>query len=156
MANQSILQRAMQCLAIVLALSLSSLCFGEAVVVQVLNGKDGHPVPEQPVTMQLGYANSKYTMVLTQTTDANGEARIQLPPARPETLEVHVDLAHTPDDLQCWCRVLAKTETVMREGLKVAGRSRTSKSSAPIQPTPGRIVFVARPSSHLVTILFGE
>jgi hypothetical protein len=152
MAIQPILLRPLHCLAIFLVLCLGPLCFGESVVVQVLNGRDGKPVPD--VTLQLRFANATNTMVMNFRTDSNGEARFQLPQATPESLKVEV--AFTSSGLHCPCRVLADAETVMRQGLTVARRARGSKLFAPIQPAPGHIVFVARPVGRLESILFGE
>jgi hypothetical protein len=154
MANRQIFLRAVQSLALLLVLCLCPLCFGESVVVQVLHGRDGTPVPDQLVTMQLRFANATSVMALNSRTDSNGEAHFRLPPATPETLEVEVNFA--PNALHCSCRVLANTETVMREGLIVAGRTRGYKLSSPIQATPGHIVFVARPAVLLEKVLFGE
>lgn len=160
MENPRFLLRATKYLAIFVLLLLAPLCFaecprcfGDSVVVQVL-ANDGQPVPEQTVTFELRYKKLDYTMVKNQRTDSNGEARIQLPPAaRPESLAVDVNF--TPDDLHCSCRVHADTETVMLKGLTVDGRPRNVKLSAPVPSAPGRIIFVARPSTHWEKVLFG-
>jgi hypothetical protein len=154
MANPRFLLRPLNCLAILLALCLCPLCFGESLVVQVLNGKDGKPLPDQYVAMQLHFPSTDTTMALNARTDANGEARFQLPKTPPDTLEVEVELSQP--GLRCPYHVHSSMESVMHEGLKVVGRIRASKLAAPIQPAPGHIVFVARPSLLLEKVLFGE
>jgi hypothetical protein len=142
----------MQCLAILLVLCLGPLCFGESVVVQVLNGRDGTPVPDQFVTMKLRNANATTMVALNSRTDANGEARFQLPQTLPTALDVEVAL--TQPGLHCPSHLLGNTERVMHDGLMVAARMHGSKLSAPIQTAPGHIVFVARPSLLLEKVLF--
>jgi hypothetical protein len=165
MANQRTLPRPLNCLAISLILCLTPLCFAESVVVQVL-GNDKQPVPHQQVNLELRYETLGRPTVRNQTTDLKGEARIELPEDfKSKSLAVQVNF--TPDDQHCSCRVSANIDTVMREGLTVVTPALDSQSRAPSQPTPGRIVFVARPatptetrharrSSRLKTILFGQ
>src|SRR5208282_1693342 len=165
MANQPILARPLNCLALFLVLCLAPLCFGESVIVQVL-GKDGQPIPNQDVTFGFRHEKLSPPVVRTERTDRNGEARIVLPQLKPKTLDVEVNF--TLSDMRCSCRAHADTETVLREGLQIVSRSRGFRSPAPDHPTPGHIVFVARPASHsetilssrqstlLETILFGE
>jgi hypothetical protein len=152
MANQRTFLRPLNCLALFLVLCLGPLCFGESVVVQVLNGMDGTPVRDQFVTMQLRNASAKTVMALNSRTDSNGKAHFLLPQTTPESLNVEVQLSAPA--LHCTCQTLVKTEAVIREGLVVSRRIRNSRLSAPIQPAPGHIVFVARPSSLLEKVLF--
>jgi hypothetical protein len=154
MANPRILLRPLNCLAIFLALCLCPLCFGESVVVQVLNGRDGAPVADQFVTMHLHFANSNTMMTLNTKTDTHGDARFQLPHITPESLEVEVEL--TQPGLHCPYHVHGRMQSVMSEGLMVTARMHGSRLSAPIQTAPGHIVFVARPSGRWETVLFGE
>ena len=165
MANQRILLRPLNCLAVSLVLCLTPLCFAESVVVQVL-GNDKQPVPHQEVTLELRYETLGRPTVRNQSTDLKGEARIELPEGfRSKSLAVEVNF--TPDDQHCSCRVRADVDTVMREGLTVVTPAHGSKSAEPIQPTPGHIIFVAQPatsseaelsgrSSRLKSILFGQ
>jgi hypothetical protein len=67
---------------------------------------------------------------------------------------MEVEVTVTQTGLHCSRHILVKSETVAHQGLMVVGRTRSSKLSAPIQPVPGRIVFVARPSSLLEKVLF--
>jgi len=154
MANPRILP--LHCLAILLALCLCPLCFGETVVVQVLNGRDGKPVTDQLVAMQLHFPNTDTMMGLNARTDANGEAHFQLPKTTPERVEVEVEVEFTQVGLHCPYHVHGTMQSVMSEGLMVAARMRDPKLSAPIQTSPGHIVFVARPSVRWQTVLFGE
>lgn len=154
MANPRILLRTLNCLAVVLALCLCPLCFGESVIVRVLNGSDGKPVADQFVTMQLHFAKPGTMMTLNVKTDDKGEARFQLPNLTPESLEVELELSHA--GLHCPHHVFSSTESVMHQGLMIAARVHGSKLSAPIQTAPGHIVFVAQPSVRWETVLFGE
>lgn len=153
MANRRTLLRPLNCLALLLVLCLGPLCFSESVVVQVLNSRDGTPIPDQFVTMQLRNASAKTVMALNSRTDSNGKAHFLLPQTQPETLNVEVQLSAPA--LHCTCQTLVNTESVIREGLIVVSRRiRNSKLSAPVQPAPGHIVFLARPSSLLEKVLF--
>ncbi len=124
--------RAGKWLTLALVLCLAPLCFGEMMVVKVLNGSDGAPV--------------------VRKTDSSGEARFPMPEVKPETLGVEVHF--TARGLHCSCRVQTQTETVVREGLIVSPRIRHPKTPSAIQASPGNIVFVARPTSFLEKVLY--
>jgi hypothetical protein len=149
--------RVLKCLAIWMVLSFASMCFGESVVIQVLSRKDGQPLSGKVVTMEFRYAKTagreNQDIALNLRTDSNGEVEFQMPSARPEFLAVLVDL--NPSGLHCSCRVLASTETVLREGLTVADRTRAANTSAPVQSAPGHILFVARPPTLLEKVIYG-
>jgi hypothetical protein len=151
MANQPTVLHAPTCLAILVMLFLCPLCFAQSVTVRVVD-TTGQPISDQVVTAHFLFANPANDRAFNQRTDANGEALLQLPQPTPEAMDVEVGLVQT--NLHCSCRVLAKTERVMREGLTIAGRTRGVKSSKPIPPTPGHIIFVARPPSLLEKVLF--
>ena len=150
MASRRTLLRALQCLAILAVISFAPVCLGESVFVQVVNGKSGKPVANEPVAVQLTYAATPteegYSVTQRYMTDSNGQVEVPLPWFNPESLEVQISLSR---GLHCPSRVLAKTATVLHTGLTVAGRSR-SKSA----PIPGHIVFVARPSNFLEKVLY--
>ena len=133
-----------------LVLCLAPLCFGEMMVVKVLNGSDGAPVSDQFVTVE--FRSGKTATVDVRKTDSSGEARFPMPEVKPETLGVEVHF--TARGLHCSCRVQTQTETVVREGLIVSPRIRHPKTPSAIQAGPGNIVFVARPTSFLEKVLY--
>ena len=153
MAKPSVLLRAAKCLALAAVLWLAPSCFGELVVIKVLNGGNGAGVANQLVTVQLRYAKSagKPNDIQIQRTDSDGEMRFLVHDIRPESLDVKIDF--DGKGLKCSCRVKAEPETVLREGL-VVGRGSLPKNSPPIQAEPAHIVFIARPSSFLEKVMY--
>jgi hypothetical protein len=141
-------------LASFLLLSLGSSCFAQAMKIRVINAADGSPLPKQQVSVALLYEGGEktpanYEPVLTGETDANGEARFPIPEPAPAHLSAHVRL--TSEHWRCGCMALAVTQDVLQKGIVESAAN--SKKSAPIKPTPGEILFVARPESFFERLL---
>jgi hypothetical protein len=153
---QRIILPAVKCLALLLVLSLAPLCFGESVVVEVLNGGNGQPVPGQVVTMSFHYAKVEgakdHVVVVSRSTGEDGAALFAMPSGGPEILEIAVNLKAA--FLHCSCRAVTSTESVTREGLMLSSRILGSKSSVPTPQKPGHVIFVARPAKLFEKVLF--
>jgi hypothetical protein len=87
------------------------------------------------------------------STDANGEARFRLPEPAPEHLAANVSV--TSEHWHCGCGVLAVMQDVIQKG--VVGplpRVDSRKFAFPVEPVPGKILFVARPLSFFERLLY--
>lgn len=153
MAKPSVMLRAGKCLALATVLWLAPACFGELVVIKVLNGANGAGVANQLVTVQLRYAKSsgKRNDIQIARTDSDGELRFLVREIRPESLEVNVQVEEK--GLRCSCRVKTEPEAVLREGL-VVSRGNLQKTAPAVEAQPAEIVFIARPSSFLVKMMY--
>ena len=140
MGTHRIIRPSLKCLAFLLVLCLTPLCFGESVVVRILSEVDGEPLADQAVTARLLYGNK--TEVLHLETNSGGEAFIEMPKEKPQSLNVSVKVSL--DDYSCTCRILADTDTVLREGVATDGHGRSLKL---VTQAPKQIIFLARPAS---------
>ena len=156
MRKHPVLLRAGKWLALAMVLCLAPLCFGESMVVKVLNGSDGGPVADQLVIVEfrskMSAGEETRKILVRRVTDPSGEALIPVPLIKLEDLNIQVNFS--AKGMHCSCRVQTEIETVIREGLIVPHRARLAKTSHPIQAGPGHIVFVARESSLLEKIVF--
>jgi hypothetical protein len=150
-----LLRRALRCMAFFLALTLAPACLGESLVVRVVNGNDGKPVPEQMVTIQFQFVKTAHgdyhDSMINIRTDADGEAVFALPEQMPVSLDISVELKQ--ENLRCPCVVVTTPEKVIHEGLTVDRRRGPEDTSDPIQPVPLHIFFVARPPSKRFHLL---
>ena len=153
MAKPSVMLRAGKCLALAIVLCLAPACFGELVVIKVLNGANGAGVANQLVTVQLRYAKSsgKRNDIQISRTDSDGELRFLVRDIRPESLEVNVQVEEK--GLRCSCRVKTEPETVLRKGL-VVSRGSLRKTAPAVEAQPAEIVFIARPSGFLEKMMY--
>lgn len=117
--------------------------------VHLLNGKDGHALPKQQVTVLYWDAGDakpeKYDGELHVETDANGVARFTLQNALPETVKVKVEL-----NLQGWiwgdaAPPLIATRELSKKGIIEGSQLLASKVS--VHAEPWEIVVVARPTT---------
>lgn len=119
----------------------------------MINGKNGRPLAGQGITVSLLYdgiekAPAEFSGQLNLQTDDKGEAHFTFPQPPPAHLaaSVHIDESRW----RCPCNVLGSTENVLRSGIvKVEQGSKTS----PITPTPGVVLFIARPLSLFYRLL---
>ena len=152
------LVRLLKCLVLLVALLLCPLCFGESIVVHVLDEKHGQPLPHEAVVLRLTYGDKAkaagiHEMVMNLDTDSNGEAQFLMPSEKLDSLDVRVNL--TDYSGRCSCRIVADPEKVLRDGVTVGPHmSRSAKSSTNALSQPGQIFFVVRPYSLLERVLF--
>jgi hypothetical protein len=114
------------CLTCFLLLWISPFCYGQAIRVRVINGKNGHPLPKQQVSVSLLYEGNetkpaKYDAIQHFDTDANGLAQFSLPEPAPAHLSVGVRL--TSEHWHCGCAApaLVVTKELIQKGI-VEGR----------------------------------
>jgi hypothetical protein len=140
-----------------LLLCVTPLCYGQEIRVRIINGKNGHPLPKQQVSVVLLYEGSetkpaKYDAVQHLDTDANGVAQFFLPEPGPAHLSIGVRL--TSEHWHCGCDVaaLVVTKELIQKGI-VKGRGLSSPGK-PVTAALGEIVFVARPFTFFETLLY--
>jgi hypothetical protein len=149
-------RRCFWCLTCFLLLCSSPVCYGQAITVRIINGKNGHPLPKQHVLVSLLYEGSetkpqKYDAVQQLDTDANGVARFILPDPGPAHLSVGIRL--TSEHWHCGCGIpaLVLTKELIQKGI-VESRDLGSPAK-PVTAGPGEIVFVARPYTFFEILL---
>jgi hypothetical protein len=145
------------CLTCFLLLWISPFCYGQAIRVRVINGKNGHPLPKQQVSVSLLYEGNetkpaKYDAIQHFDTDANGVAQFSLPEPAPAHLSVGVRL--TSEHWHCGCAApaLVVTKELIQKGI-VEGWELSSPSK-PVTAAPAEIVFVARPFTFFELLLY--
>jgi len=121
------------------------MCFAQQLKVRVINEKNGQPLAKQAVTLQFLNENPPAaSSALRRETDANGEARFELPKPAPEHLNVRVAL--TSEHWHCGCWIMSDTAKVIQQGVMQPATSRKATASdAPPKPEPGEITIAARP-----------
>src|SRR5208283_1899551 len=138
--------------ALALVLLLCPVCLAQSVRVRVVNGKDGRPLPKQAVSVQFFYEKpAKVSPPLHLETDFKGEAQFSIPEPTPAHLFVHVALAY--EYWHCACGFMGDTETVVHKGVLEAAGDTKKTPTAPANPEPGHIVFVARPLTFVERLL---
>ena len=140
-----------------MVLCLAPLCFGQVIVVKLLNGADGSPVADKLVKVRLHYPKSVpadyVEPLVVQHTGSDGEMRFFIPPdVKPQWLGIRVEFDER--GFSCACRVETEPETVLRKGLVVDRRIGNIKTSVPIEAQPAQVIFIARPRSFLGRVLF--
>jgi hypothetical protein len=134
---------------LVVAVSFGPICFGQTIKVRVVNGKTGHPLQKQPLSISLLYEKSekepaKYEKVLNLETDSMGESQFDLPNPAPSHLGAVVHL--TSEHWHCGCVVLVTTQDLVKKGVVSAMQNANADASRPqVQAEPREILFVARP-----------
>lgn len=138
---------------------LGPSCLAQGLTVRVINANNGHPLPNESVTISLLYMKGerrpvKYNTLVTSKTDAEGEAHFTLPTPAPVSLAAQVYLS-TPYWHCVPCLVLTTTEEVIQKGIVgPLPQVKSKKVAAAIKPVPGQILFVARPFSFLERLLY--
>ena len=142
---------------ILLAL-VAPFCLAQVVTVRVINAIDGRPLQKQQISVSLLYEKgektpAKYDANLTLETDANGETHFTLPEPVPPHISAQVRL--TSEHWRCGCGVLAATGDVLLKGIVGPLPGGESKRAATfLKPTPGEILFAARPLSFFERLLY--
>jgi len=139
-------------------LSVGSSCIAQTVTIRVVNADNGRPLRDQHVGVSLLYqageaVPEKYDAHLSFHTDAKGEVRFVLPKPAPGHLSAQVDL--NPGHWHCACGSLSLTEELIRNGfvsqMPPGGRV---KSAVPANAAPGEFLFLARPLSFWLRLLY--
>ena len=81
---------------------------------------------------------------LRLVTDANGEVGFDLPKPAPDYFFVHAVLSGSHWD--CYCGVRVSTEDLLRKGFLLMSAYAKRKPNPKIQPRPGELLFVLRPT----------
>ena len=141
-------------------------CFGQAVIIRIVNVTNESPVRNQYVYISgingkvLSEQEERRKLLtkpispeLRLVTDSNGEAQFELPKPAPAYFYVRAVLSIPRWD--CTCVVRVPTEEVMHKGFMTgspyAERTPAKKS---IQPKPGEILFGLRPTPWWWRILY--
>jgi hypothetical protein len=138
----------------ILLLWISPVCYGQAITIRIVNGKNAHPLAKQHVSLSVLYDASelkptKYDPIQHQDTDANGLAQFVLPETAPVHLSVLVRM--TSDRWHCACDALVVTRQLIQEGIVVSGQLNSPPKT--VSASPGEIVFVARPLTFFEVLL---
>lgn len=138
--------------ALILMLAVCPVCYAQSVRVRVVDGKNGHGLPKQAVSVQFLYEKpAKASPPLHLETDSNGEAEFSIPEPSPAHLSVRVAL--TSEHWHCGCLMMADTEAVVHKGFLEGMPAKTKVPTPPANAEPGYIVFVARPFTFAERLL---
>jgi hypothetical protein len=120
-------------------------CFGQTITIHVVNVTNGHPLSKQHISIS-GLPDSPELRLVT---DPNGKVQFELPKPTPIHFAVRADLS--PDShWYCSCVTFVTAEEVIQKGL-IAG---PDDKVHVVQPTPGEILFRARPTPWWVRLLY--
>jgi len=129
-------------------------CFGQTIRIRVVNEKNGHPLPKQPISITLLYEKSektpaKYDAALNIETDEKGESQFSLPEPAPAHLAAQVHL--TSEHWHCGCGVLMVTQELIQKGI-VGPRSNETANA--VKAEPKEILFLARPFTFFERLFY--
>ena len=128
---------------------LPSTCFSQAISVRAINGRDGHPLPNETVVAQfLDEQPARVSSPQQIKTDANGEAQIRVPHPTPKHLMIRLVL--TSEHWNCSCGLMTDTGKVLGNGVLQAGNAHGVQVAA----RPGQVVFVATPFTFFERLLY--
>lgn len=137
--------------ALLIMLLLSPFCLAQTVKVRVLNGNNGHPLPNQRVSVQFFYDNpAEVTPPLRLATNSSGEAQFNLPSPAPQHMDVRISL--TSDHWKCSCWVMNATDVVLHKGILTTLPKQ--KVSPPAFAEPATITFLPVPMSFIEKLLY--
>ena len=122
----------------------SKACFGQTVVIRVLNGVSGTPLADQDITVSfLNSSNGQNTATapVHLRTDRKGNASVQLPDPAPRQLWVEVKL--TSETWHCGCKEMVSTQDVLSQGFTEASATKVGGGKGK-WAGPGEVVFLAR------------
>lgn len=151
-------------LALLLLPCVNTTCFGQTVTIRIVNVANETPVRNKKIDIfgitETGAAEQdERRKLITKSarpdlrfvTDANGEAKFELPKPAPTYFYVLADLSGPRWD--CFCLVRVSTEEMTQKGFMT--RSAYSARTTPsVQPKPGEILFEVRPTPWWMQILY--
>ncbi len=127
------------------------LCLGQTVAVRVIDEK-GKPLEKRRVAFSVdGLKNGQPVgRDQNQETDAKGEARFALASSPPDVFFFYVDLGSPY--WHCGCVGIAKTKTVVEEGILQSAATKNSEGL--FKTKPGEVLIVARKLSFMERLLY--
>jgi hypothetical protein len=146
---------------------INTTCYGQTVIVRIVNATNESPVKKQKVSVS-GIGGKEETQEeahrklitkpttpdLRLVTDDQGEAQFKLPKTASAYFYVRAELSGPVWD--CTCLVRVSTEDAMQKGFMVSsphgGEGLRGKPS--IQPKPAEILFHLRPTPWWVRVLW--
>lgn len=140
-------------LAVSVLVGPGSMCFAQTVTIRVINGKGGHPLARQSVTVSFLYdgaekAPLEFSSQLSLQTDKKGEARFTFPQPSPAHLSATVNIDRSR--WRCACNLLDSTQNVVQFGVVVKDEG---NDQAPVAARPQEVLFIARPLSLFYRLL---
>lgn len=129
----------------------------QAIKIRVINLSNGHSLPNQHVSVALGYekgqeAPDKYDANLRLETDVNGEAVFRLPEPAPAHFFVNVRL--TSEYWHCSCLAIGDTPALVQKGLVQSAGHEPTGPATNAKPEPRVILFLARPFTFFERLLY--
>jgi len=141
---------------VALLAATSIACFGQTVVIRIVNVTNENPVRNQLVYIwgisgaTVPGENERRKLLtnaippeLSFLTDANGEAQFELPKPAPAYLYVRAVLSDSHWDCTCVERV--SIEEVLQKGFVTLSPYAERWKPKPIQPKAGEVLFALRP-----------
>ncbi len=144
---------------LVLLLCVNTTCFGQTVIIHIVNAKNESPLKNEKVSIS-GISGKEETReeadrkLITKpttpdlhlVTDAKGEAQFKLPKPVPAYIYVRAEVSGPLWDCTCLLRV--STEQVTQKGFMVTTHGNESaRSKTSIQPKPGEVLIRLTPTS---------
>ncbi len=142
-----------------LLLSLAASCSAQEARIRVINGTNGHPLPNVAASVSFLYDKKydkeipvSYSANLKLETDGNGEAhfRIPRPPPKHFIAQVTVDWSKW----RCGCLVFVYADDLSSKGVVGPVATKDAKEFALYKAAPGEILVIVSPLSFLELLLY--
>jgi hypothetical protein len=145
---------------------LNAACFGQAVTVLIVNAANDRPVGNQRVYVsglsrslamndmeaRVNLIRNPHSADLSLVTSDKGEVDFDLPKPAPAYFYVWARLSGPHWD--CTCLVRVTTDEVAKKGFLTRSAYAERKHDATIQPRPGEVLFVLRPTPWWVRVFW--
>lgn len=138
-------------LALLLVLLLSTVCLSQTITVRLINQRNGQPLHWAKQTVYLPFPldpagqESSLARRIAVESDANGEARFELPKPAPEWLQVSLVLSDDKYIEDCGCQPDgSRTADVLDKGI-VVWKGTSVSSLDNVKAQPGEILLLLRP-----------
>jgi hypothetical protein len=153
--------------AILLSFFVNPACVGQTVSVRLVNLTNERPVRNQRIYVsgisgigavnesaeRLKLINKPLTPDLNLVTDSMGSVEFDLP--KPAPAHFYIRAALSGPHWDCTCLVRISTEEVVQKGRAVLGAVlERGKPKPPIEPKPGEVLFLLRPTPLWVRLLW--
>ena len=98
----------------------NSLCLGQTITIRIIDQSNGHPLPDQQVSISMGYEKGENTPRESQSivrfrTDTEGKGQVRLPKPQPSYLSMLIMISspYWPDNSP----FTAKTSEILKNGI---------------------------------------
>jgi hypothetical protein len=126
----------------------NSLCLGQTITIRIIDQSNGHPLPDQQVSISMGYEKREKTPkeslpMVRFRTDSEGKGQVRLPKPPPSYLSMLITIssAYLPYDSP----FTAKTSEILKSGIvKKIAESLCERCIVP-EAVAGEVLFLTLP-----------